>query len=61
MLKTHLFSYIKSNKREKKMPLSILTGKVGRKATNAELKKHTNQRFIKGWLNRLEAIKQFRP
>lgn len=35
--------------------------KIGRKATEAELKKHTNQRFIKGWLNRLEAIKQFRP
>ena len=35
--------------------------KIGRKATNAELKKHTNKRFINGWLNRLEAIKQFRP
>lgn len=35
--------------------------KIGRKATEAELKKHTNKRFIKGWLNRLEAIKQFRP
>lgn len=35
--------------------------KIGRKATNAELMKHTKKRFIKGWLNRLEAIKQFRP
>lgn len=35
--------------------------KIGRKATEAQLKKHTNKRFIKGWLNRLEAIKQFRP
>lgn len=35
--------------------------KIGRKATEAELKKHTNKRFIKGWLNRLEAIKQFHP
>lgn len=35
--------------------------KIGRKATASELRKHTNQRFIKGWLNRLEAIKQFRP
>ena len=35
--------------------------KIGRKATEAELKKHTNKRFINGWLNRLEAIKQFRP
>lgn len=35
--------------------------KIGRKATEAEKKKHTNERFIKGWLNRLEAIKQFRP
>ncbi len=35
--------------------------KIGRKATDVELKKHTNKRFIKGWLNRLEAIKQFRP
>lgn len=35
--------------------------KIGRKATEAELKKHTKKRFIKGWLNRLEAIKQFRP
>lgn len=35
--------------------------KIGRKATEAELKKHTNKRFINGWLRRLEAIKQFRP
>ena len=35
--------------------------KIGRKATEAELKKHTNKRFIKGWLRRLEAIKEFRP
>ena len=35
--------------------------KIGRKATASELKKHTNKRFIKGWLRRLEAIKEFRP
>lgn len=35
--------------------------KIGRKATEAELKKHTNKRFINGWLRRLEAIKEFRP
>ena len=35
--------------------------KIGRKATEAELKKHTNKRFIKGWMRRLEAIKEFRP
>lgn len=35
--------------------------KIGRKATEAELKKHTNKRFINGWLCRLEAIKEFRP
>ncbi len=34
--------------------------KIGRKATEAELKKHTNKRFINGWLRRLEAIKEFR-
>lgn len=33
--------------------------KIGRKATPCELMKHTNQRFIKGWLNRLEDIKRF--
>lgn len=31
--------------------------KINRKATNAELMKHTKKRFIKGWLNRLAAIK----
>jgi lysozyme family protein len=30
---------------------------IGRKATEAELLKHTNKRFLKGWLNRLESIK----
>ena len=35
--------------------------KIGRKATEAELKKYTKKRFINGWLNRLEAIKKFRP
>lgn len=32
--------------------------KIKRKATNAELMKHTKKRFIKGWLNRLAAIKE---
>ena len=32
--------------------------RVGRKATEAELLKHTNKRFLKGWLNRLEDIKR---
>lgn len=32
--------------------------KIKRKATNAELMKHTKKRFIKGWLNRLVAIKE---
>jgi lysozyme family protein len=31
--------------------------KIGRKATDTELMKHTNKRFLKGWLNRLESIK----
>ncbi|ERI85100.1 putative Peptidoglycan domain protein [Bacteroides pyogenes F0041] len=31
--------------------------RIGRKATQAELMKHTNKRFLKGWLNRLEDIK----
>lgn len=35
--------------------------KIGRKATEAELKKYTNKRFINGSLRRLEAIKEFRP
>lgn len=35
--------------------------KIGRKATEAELKKYTNNRFINGSLRRLEAIKEFRP
>jgi len=30
--------------------------KIGRKATEKELLKYTNKRFLKGWLNRLEAI-----
>lgn len=32
--------------------------RIGRKATEAELLKHTNKRFLKGWLNRLEDIKR---
>lgn len=32
--------------------------KIGSKATQAELMKHTNKRFLKGWLNRLEDIKR---
>lgn len=31
--------------------------KIGRKATEAELMKHTNKRFLKGWLNRLNDFK----
>ena len=31
--------------------------KIGRKATEQELLKHTNKRFLKGWLNRLHSIK----
>ncbi|MCM1440586.1 MAG: hypothetical protein NC110_00335 [Ruminococcus sp.] len=31
--------------------------KIKRKATEAELLKHTNKRFIKGWLRRLAAIR----
>lgn len=32
--------------------------KIGRKATDAELLKYTQKRFIKGWLNRLHEIKK---
>ncbi len=35
--------------------------KIGRKATESETRKHTKQRFLKGWLNRLADIKQFEP
>lgn len=31
--------------------------KIGRKATENELMKHTNKRFLKGWLNRLNSFK----
>lgn len=31
--------------------------KIGRKATESELLKHTNKRFIKGWMNRLNSLK----
>lgn len=31
--------------------------KIGRKATETELMKHTNKRFLKGWLNRLNDLK----
>lgn len=32
--------------------------KIGRKATEAELLKHTNKRFLKGWLNRLNDMRK---
>ncbi len=32
--------------------------KIGRKATESELLKHTNKRFMKGWLNRLNDLKE---
>lgn len=32
--------------------------KIGRKATESELMKYTNKRFLKGWLNRLADIKR---
>lgn len=32
--------------------------KIGRKATESELMKYTNKRFLKGWLNRLAGIKR---
>lgn len=32
--------------------------KIGRKATEKELLKYTNKRFLKGWSNRLESIKK---
>ena len=31
--------------------------KIGRKATEQELLKHTNKRFLKGWMNRLNDIR----
>ena len=31
--------------------------KIGRKATETELMKYTNKRFLKGWLNRLNSFK----
>ena len=31
--------------------------KIGRKATETELMKNTNKRFLKGWLNRLNSFK----
>jgi lysozyme family protein len=31
--------------------------KIGRKATDKELMKYTNKRFLRGWMNRLESIK----
>lgn len=34
--------------------------KIGRKATESELMKHTNKRFLKGWLNRLSDIKNIK-
>lgn len=32
--------------------------RIGRKATEKELLKHTNKRFLKGWMNRLEDIRR---
>jgi lysozyme family protein len=32
--------------------------KIGCKASDAELLRHTNKRFLTGWMNRLEAIKK---
>lgn len=32
--------------------------KIGRKATNAELLKHTKKKYLQGWLNRLADIKK---
>lgn len=32
--------------------------KIGRKATESELMKYTNKRFLKGWLNRLADVKR---
>lgn len=32
--------------------------RIGRKATERELLKHTNKRFLKGWMNRLEDIRR---
>lgn len=32
--------------------------KVGRKATESELLKHTKKRFLKGWLNRLAGLRR---
>lgn len=39
--------------------ISRYEAKIGRKATEAELLKHTYKRFIKGWLNRLMDMKKF--
>lgn len=41
-----------------KQSIASYEKKIKRKATNAELMKHTKKRFIKGWLNRLAAIKE---
>ncbi|GAE14580.1 AmpG protein [Bacteroides pyogenes JCM 6292] len=32
--------------------------RIGRKATEKELLTHTNKRFLKGWLNRLNDLKR---
>ena len=34
--------------------------RIGRKATEKELLKHTNKRFLKGWMNRLEDIRRIK-
>ncbi|MDR1756121.1 MAG: peptidoglycan domain protein [Culturomica sp.] len=37
--------------------VSKYEARIGRKATESELLKHTNKRFLKGWMNRLNSIK----
>lgn len=37
--------------------ISKYEAKIGRRATEAELLKYTNKRFLKGWMNRLNSIK----
>lgn len=37
--------------------ISRYEAKIGHKATESELMKYTNKRFLKGWMNRLNSIK----
>ncbi|GHT09196.1 hypothetical protein FACS189432_03560 [Bacteroidia bacterium] len=39
--------------------IAVYEKKIGRKATEKELMTYTNKRFLKGWLNRLESIKNW--